>query len=92
MEIKGIDLSSYNPVTSYSAIADSGIKAAILRISQSQNRIDPSFEKNYKGLRYYGIRVGVYKYSYALNEAQAREEAEKVLEILNKRQIGRAHV
>ena len=39
MEIKGIDLSSYNPVTSYSAIADSGIKAAILRISQSQNEL-----------------------------------------------------
>ena len=87
MEIKGIDLSSYNPVTSYSAIADSGIKASILRISQSENKADPSFEKNYKGLRYYGIRVGVYKYSYALNEAQAREEAEKVLEILNKRPL-----
>ncbi len=53
-----------------------------MRISQSQNRIDPSFEKNYKGLRYYGIRIGVYKYSYALNESQAREEAEKVLELL----------
>lgn len=87
MEIKAIDLSSYNPVTSYSAIADSGIKASILRISQSENKADPSFEKNYKGLRYYGIRVGVYKYSYALNEAQAREEAEKVLEILNKRPL-----
>ena len=45
MEIKGIDLSSYNPVTSYSAITDSGIKAAILRISRSQNRIDPSLKK-----------------------------------------------
>lgn len=87
MEIKGIDLSSYNPVISYSAIADSGIKAAILRTTQSENKVDSSFEKNYKGLRYYGIRIGVYKYSYALNEDEAQKEAERVLEILNRRSL-----
>lgn len=87
MEIKGIDVSSYNPVTDYSAVADSGIRTAILRIAQSGNRIDPSFEKNYKGFRSRNISVGVYKYSYALNAAQAREEAQRVLEILNNRPL-----
>lgn len=87
MEIKGIDVSSYNPVTDYSAVADSGIKAAILRITRFGNRIDPSFEKNYTGFRNHNIKIGVYKYSYALNETQAQEEAKKVLEVLNNRPL-----
>lgn len=87
MEIKGIDVSSYNPVTDYSAVADSGIQTAILRITQRGNKADPSFEKNFAGFRQNNIQLGVYKYSYALTVKQAEKEAEKVLEVLNKRPL-----
>lgn len=87
MDIKGIDVSAYNPVEDYGDVADAGIKIAILRITEQGNVTDPTFEDNYSGFRREGIRVGVYKYSYALNAEQAREEAERVLEVLNGRQL-----
>lgn len=87
MDIKGIDVSAYNPVEDYGDVADAGIKIAILRITEQGNVTDPTFEDNYSGFRREGIRVGVYKYSYALNAEQAREEAERVLEVLNGRRL-----
>ena len=47
MEIKGIDVSAYNPVTDYAKVREAGIRAAILRITQSDNSPDPTFLKNY---------------------------------------------
>lgn len=87
MDIKGIDVSADNPVEDYGAVADAGIKIAILRITEEENIIDPTFEDNYSGFRREGIRVGVYKYSYALNVEQAREEAGRILEVLNGRKL-----
>lgn len=87
MDIKGIDVSADNPVEDYGAVADAGIKIAILRITEEENIIDPTFEDNYSGFRREGIRVGVYKYSYALNVEQAREEASRILEVLNGRKL-----
>lgn len=87
MDIKGIDVSADNPVEDYGAVADAGIKIAILRITEEENIIDPTFEDNYSGFRREGIRVGVYKYSYALNVEQAREEAGRILEALNGRKL-----
>ncbi|HJB28593.1 MAG TPA: SH3 domain-containing protein, partial [Candidatus Blautia faecavium] len=63
------------------------IKIAILRITERGNVIDPTFENNYKGFRSSGVKVGVYKYSYALNTSQAQKEAEKVLEVLKGRKL-----
>lgn len=87
MDIRGIDVSAYNPVSDYAAVAADGVKIAILRITERGNVIDPTFESNYRGFRRNGIRIGVYKYSYALNVAQAQKEAEKVLEVLNGRKL-----
>ena len=87
MEIKGIDVSAYNPVTDYAKVREAGIRAAILRITQSDNSPDPTFLKNYKGFRDQKLKIGVYKYSYALNETQAYEEAEAVLRTLNNRAL-----
>lgn len=81
MDIKGIDVSAYNPVEDYGAVADAKIKIAVLRITERGNIADPIFEDNYSEFRRNGIRIGVYKYSYALTVEQAREEARKVLEV-----------
>ena len=84
MEIKGIDVSSVQGKPDWTKVADSGIRAAILRVHQRYG-VDSSFEHNYKGCRKNGILVGVYKYSYAMTVQQAREEADAVLAVLNGR-------
>lgn len=84
MEIKGIDVSSYQGKPDWTKAAKSGIKFAILRIHQKTG-VDSSFEHNYKNCRSSGLLVGGYKYSYALTPAQAIDEAEAVIEVLNGR-------
>lgn len=84
MEIKGIDVSSYQGNPDWSKVSNSGIKFAILRIHQKSGT-DTSFEHNYKGCKSNGILIGGYKYSYALTPAQAIDEAEDVIEVLNGR-------
>ena len=84
MEIKGIDVSSYQGKPDWAKVAKSGIKFAILRVHQMTG-IDSSFEYNYKGCKSNGILVGGYKYSYALTPAQAIDEAEDVIAVLNGR-------
>lgn len=84
MEIKGIDVSSNQGKPDWAKVAKSGIKVAILRVHQRYG-VDSSFEHNYKGCKQNGILVGAYKYSYALTPAQAIEEAENVIEVLNGR-------
>lgn len=82
MELYGIDVSAYNPVTSYARVAASGRKVAILRVTERNNQPDPTFERNYKGFRQAGMKVGVYKFSYALSAAEASLEADSVLRAL----------
>lgn len=84
MEIKAIDVSSDQGKPDWAKVAKSGIKVAILRVHQRYG-VDSSFEHNYKGCKQNGILAGVYKYSYALTPAQAVEEAENVIEVLNGR-------
>lgn len=84
MEIKGIDVSSYQGNPDWANVAKFGVKFAILRIHQKTG-IDSSFEYNYKGCKSNGILVGGYKYSYALTPAQAIDEAEDVIAALNGR-------
>lgn len=84
MEIKGIDVSSYQGNPDWAKVSNSGIKFAILRIHQKSGT-DASFEHNYKGCKSNGILIGGYKYSYALTPAQAIDEAEDVLSVLGGR-------
>ena len=84
MEIKGIDVSSNQGKPDWSKVSNAGIKVAMLRIHERHEQ-DSSFEHNYKGCKSNGILIGGYKYSYALTPAQAIEEAENVIEVLNGR-------
>ncbi len=85
MEIKGIDVSTWNGNIDWQTVADYGMGFAILRITEKGNKTDGTFEQNYKGCTQHGIPVGVYKYSYAKSVAQAEQEAEGVLKVLGKR-------
>lgn len=84
MEIKAIDVSSNQGKPDWGKIANAGIKVAMLRIHERHGQ-DSSFEHNYKSCKSNGILIGGYKYSYALTPAQAIEEAENVIEVLNGR-------
>lgn len=84
MEIKGIDVSSYQNKPDWTKVAKAGYKFAILRIHQKLG-IDSSFEYNYKNCKTNGLLIGGYKYSYALTPAQAIDEAEDVIAALNGR-------
>lgn len=84
MELKGIDVSSWQGKPDWPKVSNSGVKFAILRIHQKSG-VDTSFEHNYKGCKSNGILIGGYKYSYALTSAQAIEEAENVISVLGGR-------
>lgn len=87
MEIKGIDVSSYQGDVDWKTVADYGMDFAILRITEIGNKTDSKFERNYKGCVDNGIPVGVYKYSYAESVAEIQKEAETVVDVLDGRQL-----
>lgn len=87
MEIKGIDVSSYQGEIDWKAVDDYGMGFAILRITEKGNARDSQFENNYAGCIQHGIPVGVYKYSYALTVAEIQQEAEKVVDVLDGRPL-----
>lgn len=84
METKAIDVSSNQGKPDWAKVSNAGIKVAMLRIHERHGQ-DSSFEHNYKGCKSNGILIGGYKYSYALTPAQAVDEAEAVIEVLNGR-------
>lgn len=84
MELKGIDVSSWQGKPDWPKVSNSGVKFAILRIHQKSGT-DASFEHNYKGCKSNGILIGGYKYSYALTPAQAIDEAENLISVLGGR-------
>lgn len=86
MELKGIDVSSWQGKPDWPKVSNSGVKFAILRIHQKSGT-DASFEHNYKGCKSNGILIGGYKYSYALTPAQAIDEAENLISVLGGRRL-----
>lgn len=87
MEIKGIDVSSWQGKIDWNKVANYGMDFAILRITEAGNVIDGQFENNFAGCNKYKIPVGVYKYSYAMTIAEIQSEARKVVSVLNGRKI-----
>lgn len=87
MEIKGIDVSSWQGNIDWKTVADYGMGFAILRITEKGNKVDSQFEDNYQGCTKYKIPIGVYKYSYATTLSQIKEEANIVIKTLNKRKL-----
>ena len=83
MEIKGIDVSSWQGKIDWKTVSDYGMGFAILRITEKGNKIDSQFENNYGGCTKYNIPVGVYKYSYATTISQIKDEANIVIKTLN---------
>lgn len=86
MSVKGIDVSAYQGKPDWAKVKKSGVEFAILRILNSKGK-DTSFEHNYSGCVAAGIRMGVYRFSYALTVSQAKKEAQEVVEELAGRKL-----
>lgn len=81
-----IDVSRFNGTIDWSAVASSGIKYAVIRVgyrgygSEGTINLDANFKTNIVGAINAGINVGVYFYTQATSQSEAREEADFVLE------------
>ncbi len=87
----GVDLSYAQANVDYKALAKAKIqgkplKFAMLRLGHGRTK-DKLFDEHYKGCKAAGIKVGVYFWSYATTSAEARVEANWVLEQLRNYEI-----
>lgn len=87
ISIKGIDVSKYQGSIDWNKVKADGVEYAIIRVgrrgySEGLVGLDESFEQNIKGAAKAGIKVGVYFFSQAVNEEEAIEEANFVLDAI----------
>ena len=85
----GVDVSVHNGKVDWQRLKNQGIEFAILRIGYGQNdsQKDSTFEYNYSECKKYGIKVGVYLYSYAMSVEDSDKEANNCLNWLKGRQL-----
>lgn len=84
---KGIDVSRFQGNIDWNAVAQDGVEFAFIRVANrgygtGKLVTDEKFDDNLKGAVAAGIHVGVYIYSQAVNEDEAREEANFVIDKL----------
>ena len=82
---KGIDVSKYQGSIDWQMVKDDGIEYAFVRLGirgyeSGKIVLDDYFEQNMNGAREAGIKTGIYFFTQAVNEDEAREEAQFVLE------------
>ncbi len=75
----GIDISVWQKGINLSKAKNEGVKFAILR-GMYGNEKDTEFETYYKNAKAIGLDVGVYQWGRAANVAQAREEAQILID------------
>lgn len=85
--LRGIDVSFYQGDIDWAAVAEDGVEFAIIRAGYrgyTTGNIfeDEKFRQNIDGAIAAGLKTGVYFFSQAINEAEAVEEAEFVLELI----------
>lgn len=73
--VRGIDVSSWQGDINWGAVADSGVKFAMIRLGNIEYGLDSNFAQNIVGAGAVGIRAGVYVYTYAENVQEAITEA-----------------
>ncbi len=79
--IKGVDVSEHNGVIDWNKVKASGIGFAMLRGGYGQT-VDKQFQRNASECNRLGIPIGVYWFSYALNNVGAIREAIRCLEAI----------
>jgi GH25 family lysozyme M1 (1,4-beta-N-acetylmuramidase) len=85
--VLGIDVSSHQQEIDWQAVAADGIQFAMIRVAYRGSTIgnlieDTCARANLEGALNAGLEVGVYVFSQAVSEEEAREEARLALEIV----------
>ena len=89
----GIDVSKYQSGLNWNKIKKSGVSFVIIRIGYrgygAEGKLvkDPMFEEHFTNARNAGLKVGVYFFTQAMNEAEAQEEAVACSWALNGRML-----
>jgi len=81
---KGIDVSEHNGAIDWTAVKKEGCKFAMIRAGygKNMNQVDKFMAKNVAGCEAVGLDYGFYHYSYALDAAGAKKEAEFCLSLI----------
>ncbi|MCR4782202.1 MAG: glycoside hydrolase family 25 protein [Lachnospiraceae bacterium] len=89
----GIDVSYHQGDIDWNKVASSGVKFVYIRCGyrgyagDGVLKEDTKFEEYYKGAKKAGLDVGVYFFSQAINESEAKEEAEFTLKLLKGKEL-----
>lgn len=92
LSVKGIDVSKYQGDVDWVKVKESGVDYVMLRLGlrgyeTGKLVLDENFETNIQGALDAGLEVGVYFFTQAITDAEAREEAEFVCAALEPYQI-----
>lgn len=86
--MNGIDVAKWQGNINWAQVKASGkVDFAILKVTQKDNAVEGAFECNYNGCIANNIPVGVYRYVYAANVAQAQVEANAIVRCLSGKTI-----
>ena len=89
----GIDVSVYQSSIDWQQVKDAGIEFVIIKVGGrgygEAGRLyeDSTWREKYDGAKAAGLQVGVYFFSQAIDEAEAVEEAEYVLQLIEGKEI-----
>ena len=90
---KGIDVSAYQGTIDWERVKADGIDFVFLRLGyrgyakEGTLNEDEKFEENLKGAKAAGLKVGVYFFSQATTQEEAKEEAAFVKKLLGKTKL-----
>ncbi len=89
---KGIDVSKYQGKIDWAKVAQDGVEFAFIRVGLRGYETgeiveDERFQENIEGAKAAGIKVGVYFFSQAVDQEEALEEANFVLEMIEPYEI-----
>lgn len=82
MTRNGIDVSYHQGVIDWKKVKDSGVEFAIIRAGYGKNTVDKKFIENICGANTAGLKIGIYWFLYALNEADAVENAKRCIDTI----------
>ena len=89
----GIDVSVYQKSIDWQQVKDAGVEFVIIKVGGrgygEAGRLyeDDTWRAKYEGAKAVGLDVGVYFFSQAIDEAEAIEEAEYVLSLIEDKEI-----
>lgn len=83
MTYNGIDISNHNGKVNWSKVVET-IDFVMIRAGYGRNNIDARLVNNVKGCQSYSIDFGFYWFSYALDTADAKNEADYVCNLADK--------